>query len=554
MDIDSPPSESFPTPQDPHNHINLPSFSASFPLPFRVLFLVGVALLLWAINLQVLSWIGLDMSWILDLRDDPGEGVEGLDDGVVGELVEEGALELVNSPRLRAEPPRHAEDQPPDTPIRPTSSRLVRPPSKSLHVGMYKLFAVYTAFVGAAWGLFWVLSGGGDEEAMEGCRWVPGLTALGVVAAVSVPWRGVGERERLGFRRAMKRILLPKLNDPIYFSDVILADILTSFAKVLGDLWISAAQIWNGNITQGRVGQTGVGRWITLAMVSLPYLLRFRQCLFEFHQSSYSSPRPLANALKYFSAFPVIFLSAAQKTVVTDIANSKGLSVQELAAQHASQWFGEHRLFRLWLLAVCVNSMYSFWWDVTMDWGLALLEVDTWFPRSEGGLALGSPGGRGRRAGFVETVKRLFGRSRDINHQRSPCPSPAPFPGSNPTSPTRAPISASLRAPSPAHTPTPTPSRSLLTHGLRQHLLLPDPLVYHLFTIIDLILRFTWSLKLSSHLHTISEIESGVFLMETLELVRRWMWVFVRAEWEAVKMGEGNRWGRGKVVWEGEDE
>lgn len=65
----------------------------------------------------------------------------------------------------------------------------------------------------------------------------------------------------------MKRILLPNPSDPIFFCDVILADILTSFAKVLGDLWISACQIWRGGITQGRVGQGGWLRYITLAMV-----------------------------------------------------------------------------------------------------------------------------------------------------------------------------------------------------------------------------------------------------------------------------------------------
>lgn len=80
-----------------------------------------------------------------------------------------------------------------------------------------------------------------------------------------------------------------------------------------------------------------------------------------------------------------------------------------------------------------------------------------------------------------------------------------------------------------------------LLFGLRARLLFPDPLVYHLFIAIDLILRFTWSLKLSSHLHTISEIESGVFLMEALELLRRWMWVFLRVEWEVVKKMEGQQ-------------
>lgn len=80
-----------------------------------------------------------------------------------------------------------------------------------------------------------------------------------------------------------------------------------------------------------------------------------------------------------------------------------------------------------------------------------------------------------------------------------------------------------------------------LLFGLRPRLLFPDPLVYHLAIAIDFILRFTWSLKLSSHLHTVSEIESGVFMMEALELFRRWMWVFLRTEWEVVKTMEGQR-------------
>lgn len=70
---------------------------------------------------------------------------------------------------------------------------------------------------------------------------------------------------------------MPKLSDPIYFSDVILSDILTSFAKVLGDMWISTCQIWGGGITQGRVAQTGWSNYLTLAMVW--YALRLKMCV-----------------------------------------------------------------------------------------------------------------------------------------------------------------------------------------------------------------------------------------------------------------------------------
>lgn len=51
-------------------------------------------------------------------------------------------------------------------------------------------------------------------------------------------------------------------------------------------------------------------------------------------------------------------------------------------------------------------------------------------------------------------------------------------------------------------------------------------------------------------------------MMEALELLRRWMWVFVRVEWEAVKQAELRSFaqdrdrqrglGGGQVIWNGE--
>ena len=180
-----------------------------------------------------------------------------------------------------------------------------------------------------------------------------------------------------------------------------------------------------------------------------------------------------------------------------------------------------------------------------MDWGLALCEPDTWFGKT---VAPDTPNARRRNSGNVDLtlvgrIKRLFRRGTDSSHHRSPCPTPSPtYPA---------------QMPNPNAPPT---NSSFFGFGLRPILLLPDPLVYHLFAAIDLILRFTWSLKLSSHLHTISEIESGVFMMEALELMRRWMWVFVRIEWEAVKMSEARGWTRARnaasstLLWQGEED
>jgi len=45
-------------------------------------------------------------------------------------------------------------------------------------------------------------------------------------------------------------------------------------------------------------------------------------------------------------------------------------------------------------------------------------------------------------------------------------------------------------------------------------------------------LRCTWSFKLSPHLDHFNDLEGGIFVMEFLEVLRRWMWIFFRVETE----------------------
>ncbi len=66
------------------------------------------------------------------------------------------------------------------------------------------------------------------------------------------------------------------------------------------------------------------------------------------------------------------------------------------------------------------------------------------------------------------------------------------------------------------------------------------PNQYYIAIAIDLLLRCTWSLKLSPHLDHFADFESGIFLMEFLEVGRRWMWIFLRVETEWVRfLGQG---------------
>lgn len=75
---------------------------------------------------------------------------------------------------------------------------------------------------------------------------------------------------------------------------------------------------------------------------SVPFFLRFRQCLIEYNLPENDSRRPLFNALKYATSFPVIYLSAAQRVVVTDLMKEQE-GMRAGGALHE-----EHPLFRLW--------------------------------------------------------------------------------------------------------------------------------------------------------------------------------------------------------------
>jgi hypothetical protein len=172
-----------PTPLAGHDAMSLPGdqqlteFSARFPLPLRVLSLVTLGTFAFASNLHLLRLLGLDAAFILDLR-----------------LLHESG----------------------HTHIHP--SRLYPP--------IYHVALSYTAFTAAGWLAvqFWPAYG----ERLS-ALWL----AVGLIAA-GWPFRF----QRAQLLRSLKRVLFDGLWTPVAFCDVIFGDILTSFAKVLGELWL----------------------------------------------------------------------------------------------------------------------------------------------------------------------------------------------------------------------------------------------------------------------------------------------------------------------------
>ncbi|OCH92320.1 EXS-domain-containing protein [Obba rivulosa] len=432
-------------------------FSAAFPLPFRVLCLAGLGILGWATNLHGLYASGIDPISALDLRTHDGGRLTPLPTSRTS------GLKSVVHP-----------------------STVYRP--------VYRLFIAYSIWTFLSWTIFRYASYG-DVYIVDAFKFIPAIAALWLFMVIICPFDVFQKPERDRFLHSIHRcIFLPHRR--IYFSDVVFADVFTSFAKVLGDVWLSFYMLLPGGSLLFQPAQTGLTRWILPTIMSLPYAVRLRQCLVEYTSPLNDSRRPLLNALKYASAFPVIYLSAAQRIVVSDLAAVKG----DRAVREA--WHGEHQLFRLWLLAAGVNSLYSFWWDVTYDWGFDLL-----LPRAS------------------------------ANSDSSVPLRPLLLPRLHPQSPVedQRDSGSAKRALSDSAS-----GGRAYPFGLRPRLLFPLP-VYPFVILVDLVLRLTWSAKLSSHLHSYGDGDSLIFWIELAEIMRRWMWVFIRVEWEVVKDARASR-------------
>jgi hypothetical protein len=150
---------------------------------------------------------------------------------------------------------------------------------------------------------------------------------------------------------------------------------------------------------------------------------------------------------------------------------------------------------------------------VTNDWGFDLLQFK---PKSK----------RARQAPLSRTLDLLAMQEGDASATATSSRNDAKSPPLTPTHPLVSPH------PHPAGVHT-------YPYGLRPHILYPLP-IYPLAIFINLVLRLTWSIKLSSHLHAKAQGEGSFFIfwVEIAELVRRWVWVFIRVEWEIVRRAQ----------------
>lgn len=149
-----------------------------------------------------------------------------------------------------------------------------------------------------------------------------------------IPLQTLSRTGRYRFLSTLKRVCVGGIaeTDNGKFGDILLADVLTSYAKILGDLFVSLCMFLSPGISStDKPDRSCGGAYMVPIIISIPSLIRLRQCLIEFFRVRNSTSKSsgwggqhLANALKYSTAFPVIILSALQRgTNPNDIGMSE---------------------------------------------------------------------------------------------------------------------------------------------------------------------------------------------------------------------------------------
>ena len=265
-------------------------------------------------------------------------------------------------------------------------------------------------------------------------------------------------------RRTIVRCLTP-WRRPVSFADFFLADVLCSLAKTLSDAERSACAALAGPALMfapdrdARFGACGSTSWHVPLVLALPSAIRLAQCLRQVRDGGLLAESRKAqkagergdarlcdekakrvaafNALKYFSAFPVVFLSHLKYSVKSET------------------WTSTIR--PLWVLCAALNTAFSLYWDVTHDWDLRLAPalVNECF-------SFGSRDGR-RDVSKNADADRVGDNDDVSDHVRD-------------------------------H------DSAMQRKYLRPRLLYGDPNVYFAAAAADAALRLSWTYKLSSHL------------------------------------------------------
>lgn len=156
-----------------------------------------------------------------------------------------------------------------------------------------------------------------------------------------------GQDKMSSFYRLCKQVLFP--HGSVTFPEVLLADAFCSLSKIFKDIGVTMIAIYAQASGKDIVSLHDTGMILVAILASAPFWIRIRQCMVQLDSTNdFIAKVPITlNLLKYASAFPPIWLAAAA---------SLGYSHPDLPIIAAAM--------------ATINSVFSYGWDICMDWGM----------------------------------------------------------------------------------------------------------------------------------------------------------------------------------------
>jgi len=160
--------------------------------------------------------------------------------------------------------------------------------------------------------------------------------------------------------RSLQQVLIAPFGR-VRFLDSIVADVLTSTVKPMVDVWhvfryyLFALLLALGAMKKESRNSSFVNNadMVIICLISaFPLWLRFMQCIKGYYSTGEPFPY-LANALKYALSHTVVIAGATHPTFSND-------------ALHTDWTVGR----AIWLASTITTTIFTFSWDVKMDWGL----------------------------------------------------------------------------------------------------------------------------------------------------------------------------------------
>ncbi len=198
---------------------------------------------------------------------------------------------------------------------------------------------------------------------------------------------------------AVFKVISTPLTKPTFFHTYV-ADVFTSMVKVFQDILWTGCFFISGDflIIEGtRLGEAVEPKnwqskvWyknIVIPLVCLfPLWTRFNQCLRRYYDTGKRTPN-LLNAAKYALSQTVTLFGAFHPLYLMYIRNKEEDEYDDdtLVVEESNSKLSLFEMF--WMGIFIASSLYSYFWDVRMDWGLGrinnrLLGTRLMFPKAQ---------------------------------------------------------------------------------------------------------------------------------------------------------------------------